>query len=119
MPVKVEPVPPNSVAITPPPGRPAPRRIPWPRPGHLLDRSPEDSLEELRGMNVFFVTKDNKLITPKLTGTILEGITRDSILQLGQDEGLDVQERSITFKEWKDGVASGEYKKSLPAVPLP
>ena len=77
----------------------------------FLDRSPEDSLEELGGMNVFFVTKDNKLITPKLTGTILEGITRDSILQLGQDEGLDVQERSITFKEWKDGVASGEIQE--------
>src|SRR5699024_1659674 len=39
----------------------------------FLDRSPDDTLEELGGMNVFFVTNDNKLITPKLTGTILEG----------------------------------------------
>src|SRR5699024_7317961 len=49
----------------------------------FLDRSPDDTLEELGRMNVFFVTNDNKLITPKLTGTILEGITRDSILKLG------------------------------------
>src|SRR5699024_2199838 len=74
----------------------------------FLDRSPDDSLEELGGMNVFFVTKDKKLITPKLTGTILEGITRDSVLQLGKEQGLDVEERHITFDEWKDGVASGE-----------
>lgn len=77
----------------------------------FLDRSPEDSLEELGGMNVFFVTKNNELITPKLTGTILEGITRDSILQLGRDQGLDVQERRITFNEWKDGVASGDIQE--------
>lgn len=74
----------------------------------FLDRSPDDSLEELGGMNVFFVTKNKKLITPKLTGTILEGITRDSILQLGKEQGLVVEERHITFDEWKDGVASGE-----------
>ncbi|MDN6521232.1 MAG: aminotransferase class IV, partial [Yaniella sp.] len=73
--------------------------------------SPNDSLEELGGMNVFFVTKDNKLITPKLTGTILEGITRNSLMQLGEEFGLDVQERHITFNEWKDGVASGEISE--------
>lgn len=77
----------------------------------FLDRSPNDSLEELGGMNVFFVTKDNKLITPKLTGTILEGITRNSLMQLGEEFGLDVQERHITFNEWKDGVASGEISE--------
>lgn len=77
----------------------------------FLDRSPDESLEELGGMNVFFVTKDKKLITPKLTGTILEGITRDSILQLGAEQGLDVEERRITFNEWKDGVASGDIQE--------
>lgn len=73
----------------------------------FLDRSPDDSLEELGGMNVFFVSKDNQLITPKLTGTILDGITRNSILQLGEEQGLEVVERHITFDEWKSGVASG------------
>lgn len=76
-----------------------------------MDRSPDESLEELGGMNVFFVTKDKKLITPRLTGTILEGITRDSIMQLGAEQGLDVEERRITFNEWKDGVASGEIQE--------
>jgi len=77
----------------------------------FLDRSPDESLEELGGMNVFFVTKDNTLVTPRLTGTILEGITRDSILQLGTEQGLKVEERRITFNEWKDGVASGEIQE--------
>src|SRR5699024_4019771 len=40
----------------------------------FLDRSPDDTLEALGGINVYFVTNVNKLITPKLTGTILEGI---------------------------------------------
>ena len=39
-------------------------------------------LEELGGMNVYLVTTDNELITPELTGSILEGVTRDSILTL-------------------------------------
>ena len=77
----------------------------------FLDRSPDESLEELGGMNVFFVTKDKKLITPKLTGTILEGITRDSILQLAKEQGMEVEERRITFNEWKDGVASGAFQE--------
>jgi branched-chain amino acid aminotransferase len=77
----------------------------------FLDRSPDESLEELGGMNVFFVTKDKTLVTPRLTGTILEGITRDSILQLGTEQGLKVEERRITFNEWKDGVASGQIQE--------
>src|SRR5699024_4838946 len=69
--------------------------------------------EELGGMNVFFVTNANKLITPKLTGTILEGITRDSILKLRTEQGLDVEERHITFDEWTDGVATGQIDEVL------
>ena len=41
-------------------------------------------LEELGGMNVYLVTADNELITPELTGSILEGVTRDSILTLAR-----------------------------------
>src|SRR5690625_4008931 len=67
----------------------------------FLDRSPDDTLEELGGMNVFFVTNDNKLITPKLTGTILEGITRNSLMQLAKEQGMEVEERRITFNEWR------------------
>ena len=47
-------------------------------------------------MNVFLVTADGRLVTPALTGTILEGITRDSILTVAADLGLTPEERRIT-----------------------
>ena len=59
-------------------------------------------------MNLFFVRKDGCLLTPELTGTILEGVTRDSILTLAKEQGLDVEERRVDIAEWRDGVASGE-----------
>jgi branched-chain amino acid aminotransferase len=64
-------------------------------------------LEELGGMNVVLVTSDGRLITPE-SESILEGITLDSILQLGRDRGLSVEQRKVTLQEWIDGVASGE-----------
>ena len=74
----------------------------------FLDESNDNAVEELGGMNVFFVFKDGTLVTPALSGTILHGITRSSVLQLGRDRGLNVQERKITLDEWRDGVASGD-----------
>jgi branched-chain amino acid aminotransferase len=65
-------------------------------------------IEELGGMNVFLVYQDGTLVTPALSGSILEGITRESILQLARDRGMQVQERKVTIDEWKAGVASGE-----------
>ena len=59
-------------------------------------------------MNLFLVTKDDRLVTPELTGSILEGVTRSSILDLGKELGLDPEERRIPIEEWKDGVRSGE-----------
>lgn len=74
----------------------------------FLDDANGDAIEELGGMNVFFVFADGRLVTPRLTGTILEGVTRSSILQLGRDMGLQVEERRITLDEWAAGVRSGE-----------
>lgn len=74
----------------------------------FLDPFNDDAVEELGGMNVFFVFKDGRLVTPALSGTILEGVTRSSVIQLGKDRGLDVQERKITIDEWEKGVNSGE-----------
>jgi len=74
----------------------------------FLDAATQTFIEELGGMNLFFVTKDNRLLTPELTGSILEGVTRSSILDLGKELGLDPQERRIEIEEWKDGVRSGE-----------
>lgn len=75
----------------------------------FLDPEHGKYLEELGGMNVFLVYgKSNTLVTPALSGSILEGITRESILQLARDRGMTVEERRISIDEWKDGVASGE-----------
>lgn len=65
------------------------------------------NVEELGGMNVIFVWKDGRLVTPK-SDSILPGITRDSILQLARDRGLTVEQRPISLDEWREGVASGD-----------
>jgi branched-chain amino acid aminotransferase len=64
-------------------------------------------VEELGGMNVYLVTTDNELITPALSGTILEGVTRDSILTLAHEFGLTPVERQISLTELLEGVDSG------------
>jgi branched-chain amino acid aminotransferase len=58
----------------------------------FLDSSEGKYLEELGGMNVVFVYKDGTLVTPE-SDSILEGITRDSILQLAEDRGHTVERR--------------------------
>jgi branched-chain amino acid aminotransferase len=74
----------------------------------FLDADTGTKVEELGGMNVFLVKKDGTLVTPRLTGSILEGITRDSIITLARERGHTVEERDITIDEWRDGVASGD-----------
>jgi branched-chain amino acid aminotransferase len=69
-------------------------------------------LEELGGMNVVLVTRDGRLITPE-SDSILEGITLDSVLQLGRDRGLRTEQRKVTLQEWIDGVASGEIVEAF------
>lgn len=73
-----------------------------------LDAKSGQVLEELGGMNVFVVLKDGTVLTPVLTGNLLEGVTRSSIIQLLSDDDLKVVERDITLTELKEGVASGE-----------
>ncbi|MFM7013845.1 MAG: aminotransferase class IV, partial [Actinomycetota bacterium] len=68
-------------------------------------------IEELGGMNLFFVHKDGKVSTPSLDGTILRGITRDSIITLLKDRGHEVSERKITLNEVREGFASGEISE--------
>jgi branched-chain amino acid aminotransferase len=62
-------------------------------------------------MNIFFVyggPDGGRLVTPATSGTILEGITRASLLEIAGKQGLTVEERPVAFSEWVDGVASGE-----------
>jgi branched-chain amino acid aminotransferase len=67
-------------------------------------------IEEMGGMNLYFVKgtgTDATVMTPKLTGTLLPGITRDSILSVAADLGYKVEETMISIDDWRDGVASG------------
>lgn len=73
----------------------------------FLDSRGNRNIEELGGMNLFFVQADGSIVTPELSGSILEGITRDSIITLARDHGHEVTERPVTIDEWRDGIASG------------
>ena len=73
----------------------------------FLDGEEMKYVEELGGMNMYFVYKDGRIVTPAL-GTILEGITRGSIIELAGKMGHQVEERRISIDEWRDGVTSGE-----------
>ncbi|HWG93664.1 MAG TPA: branched-chain amino acid aminotransferase [Mycobacteriales bacterium] len=73
----------------------------------FLDAVENRWVEELGGMNLFFVLDDGRLVTPALTGTILEGITRDSIITVARDLGLTVEERRVDVDEWRKGAADG------------
>jgi branched-chain amino acid aminotransferase len=77
----------------------------------FLDAVERTWVEELGGMNLFFVHADGTLVTPELTGTILEGITRSSILTLATEQGMDVVERKVSIEEWKAGAQSGEIRE--------
>lgn len=73
----------------------------------FLDGQDGKYVEELGGMNMYFVYADGHIVTPA-TGTILEGITRASIIQLAEKSGHTVEERRFSIDEWRDGVTSGE-----------
>ncbi|WP_125610779.1 branched-chain amino acid aminotransferase [Specibacter cremeus] len=79
----------------------------------FLDPFNDNAIEELGGMNIFFVFKDGRLVTPALNGHILHGVTRASVLQLAADRGMKVEERKITIDEWRDGVASGDITEAF------
>lgn len=72
-----------------------------------LDALERKYLEEVGTMNIF-VKFDDELVTPPLTGSILAGITRDSVLTLTKDMGLKVSERQISIDEVIDGITSGK-----------
>lgn len=63
-------------------------------------------VEECGTMNIMFVTANNELVTPAL-GSILPGVTRDSILKLADQHGLTPVERPVAIQEVLDGVANG------------
>jgi branched-chain amino acid aminotransferase len=79
----------------------------------FLDAVERRYVDELGGMNVFFVYEDGTLVTPPLTGTILPGITRDSIITLAREQGRTVVERPYSYAEWKADAASGALREAF------
>ncbi|GAB3616773.1 branched-chain amino acid aminotransferase [Okibacterium endophyticum] len=77
----------------------------------FLDSETGSRIDELGGMNIFFVYADGRIVTPELTGSILEGVTRSSIIELAEKRGHRVEERTITIDEWRAGVESGEISE--------
>ena len=74
----------------------------------FLDAETATYIEELGGMNLFFVFKDGSVVTPALDGTILHGITRDSVITLLKDRGHRVEERKFSLEELRSAANSGE-----------
>jgi branched-chain amino acid aminotransferase len=74
-----------------------------------LDAVERRFIEEMGGMNLYFVYGDKKeIVTPELSGSLLAGITRDSILTLAKDLGLTAKEVKISVEDWRKGCAEGE-----------
>ena len=81
-----------------------------------LDAVERKWVEEMGGMNLYFVKgkgQDATIFTPKLTGTLLPGVTRDSILSVAADLGYKVEEGMISTTDWQDGIASGEITETF------
>jgi branched-chain amino acid aminotransferase len=75
-----------------------------------LDAAEHRWVEEMGGMNLYFVYGSGpsaRIVTPALTGTLLPGITRDSLLTLADELGYTTEEGKISTDEWREGVESG------------
>jgi branched-chain amino acid aminotransferase len=79
----------------------------------FLDAAEHRFVEELGGMNVFFVFDDGSMTTPPLSGTILPGITRDAIITLARKEGRMVREERYSIEQWRADAASGKLREAF------
>lgn len=77
----------------------------------FLDAETATYIEELGGMNLFFVFANGDVATPSLDGTILRGITRNSVIQLMKDRGINIQERKVSLEEIRQAAKNGELKE--------
>ena len=81
-----------------------------------IDANERRYIEEMGGMNLFFVMGSGaqaRLVTPALTGTLLPGVTRDSLLQLAADLGYAVEEGKISIDQWRSGCADGSITETF------
>ena len=77
-----------------------------------LDAVERRWVEEMGGMNLFFVLDGGtRLMTPALTGTLLPGVVRDSLLQLAPELGLTVEEGRLSVDDWRKGAEDGSLSE--------
>jgi len=77
----------------------------------FLDAVERRWVDELGGMNIFFLFDDGRMITPLLSGTILPGITRASIIELAKARGIDVSEQPYAVDQWRADAQSGKLRE--------
>jgi branched-chain amino acid aminotransferase len=76
-----------------------------------LDAASHEWVEEMGGMNLYFVYGSGsgaRIMTPELTGSLLPGITRDSLLTLAPTLGVPASEGKISVSQWRSACAAGE-----------
>jgi branched-chain amino acid aminotransferase len=71
-----------------------------------LDAVEHKWVEELGGMNLYFVYGD-KIVTPELTGSLLAGVTRDSLLSVARDLGYESVEGRVSIDQWQADTENG------------
>jgi len=79
----------------------------------FLDAAEHRWIEELGGMNLFFVMNDGSVVTPPLTGTILPGITRTSIIEIARGLGMKVSEEPYSMDQWRSDAESGKLSEAF------
>ncbi|MEI2421803.1 aminotransferase class IV, partial [Arthrospira platensis SPKY2] len=65
-------------------------------------------IEEVGAMNICFVYEGKHIVTPELTGTILPGVTRDSVITLGRDLGYEVSETMLDVHDVLRDIEGGK-----------
>jgi len=81
-----------------------------------IDAVHRQYVEEMGGMNIMFVYEEGGrpvVVTPELTGTLLPGVTRESLLQLARELGYGAEERKITVEEWESAVRTGRMTEAF------
>ena len=78
------------------------------------DASTHEFIEEAGTANLLFII-DGKLITPSVRNTVLDGVTRDTILQLARKAGIEVEERRVSVKEVIEGIENGSLTDAFAA----
>jgi branched-chain amino acid aminotransferase len=81
-----------------------------------LDAVHRNYVEEMGGMNIFFVYQEGgktTVVTPQLTGSLLPGITRLTLLDMAKSLGFEVAERLISVDEWQAALAEGRMTEAF------